>query len=82
MLQCSSKMSAEGGILIPFQMQEALKVRVGDDVLLRLEDGELRIISQAEAIRRAQSLVAQYIPETVSLVDELLAERREAAVRE
>jgi hypothetical protein len=35
-----------------------------------------------EAIRRAQRLIAQHIPASVSLVDELIADRRAEAARE
>lgn len=35
-----------------------------------------------EAIRRAQQLIAQHIPASVSLVDELIADRRAEAARE
>ena len=51
-------------------------------------DGELitgdgaRVLSRAAAIREAQELVRRYVPEGVSLVDELLAERRAEAARE
>lgn len=37
---------------------------------------------QEAAIRRVQRLVAQHVPADVSLVDELLAERRREAARE
>ncbi len=37
---------------------------------------------QWEAIRRAQAIIRRYIPDDVSLVDELIAERRAAAERE
>jgi hypothetical protein len=55
-------------------------LEVGDEVVLRLDDGELRVTTQARAIRRAQALVRRYVSEGRSLVEELLAERqREAA---
>jgi AbrB family looped-hinge helix DNA binding protein len=80
--QVSSKMHSGGRIIVPFSLREALHLGVGDELLLRVEDGELRVIPQAEAIRRAQRLVAQYIPASVSLVDELIEERRAESVQE
>jgi hypothetical protein len=45
-------------------------------------NGEVRLLTQAEAVRQAQALVRQQIPASRSLVEELLAERREEAGRE
>jgi len=68
---------AEGGrIVIPAEYRQALGLRVGDEVILRLEDGEVRIFTPRQAIKRAQELVRKYIPQGSSLVDELIADRR------
>ncbi len=45
--------------------------------MLRLEDGELRITTLEQAVRRAQKLVRRYVPEGHSLADELLEDRRQ-----
>jgi AbrB family looped-hinge helix DNA binding protein len=71
---------AEGGrIVIPAKYRRALGLEVGDEVILRLEAGELRVTSLAQAIRQAQDSVRRYVPEGRSLVAELLAERRREA---
>jgi AbrB family looped-hinge helix DNA binding protein len=73
----------EGGrIVIPAAFRTALGLKTGDDVLLRLEDGELRIFTPHEAIRKAQELLRPYLPTDRSLADELIAERRAEAARE
>jgi AbrB family looped-hinge helix DNA binding protein len=71
-----------GRIVIPAAMRKALKVKPGDELLLHLEDGDLHVTTRMQRIRKAQELVRRYVPEGVSLVDELIAERREAAKRE
>lgn len=71
-----------GRIVIPAAMRKALNVKAGDELLLHVEDGELRATTRMQRIRKAQELVRRYIPEGVSLVDELIAERRDAAKRE
>ena len=71
-----------GRIAVPATFLEALGVSEGDSVVLAVEGDELRLYSQDAAIRRAQRLVAQYVPADVSLADELIAERRREAVRE
>ena len=55
---------------------------MGDEVLLRLEDGELRVHTFDQAVRRAQAIVREYIPEGRLLSEELIAERRREAERE
>lgn len=73
----------EGGrLVIPAAVRKAMGIEPGDEVSLTLEDAELRIISTRKAIERAQALVRKYVPEGVSLVDELIRERREEASRE
>jgi hypothetical protein len=63
-------------------MRAAMGVGEGDMLSGRIIDGELRLLSKEAAVRKAQELVRQYIPEGVSLVDELIEERRAEAARE
>lgn len=50
--------------------------------LLRAENSEFARLTIRERMTRAQALVRKYVPETVSLADELIAERRREAARE
>lgn len=71
---------AEGGrVVIPAHYRRQMGIDVGDEVMLRLEDGELRITTLRQAVRRAQELVRRYVPEGHSLADELLEDRRREA---
>lgn len=71
-----------GRVVIPAEFRKALKVGVGDDLVIELVDGELRLRSLDAAIKRVQAIVRKYVPEGVSLADELIRERREEAARE
>lgn len=76
-------MIGEGGrLVIPAPYRQALGVGEGDMVSLRLEDGELRILTPRQALRRAQVLVRRYVPAARSLADELIAERQQEARRD
>jgi len=77
-----TKLGTGGRIVIPAEYRQALGLHEGDEVLLRLEDGEVRVYTLANAIRRAQELVARYVAPGRSLADELIAERRAEAERE
>jgi hypothetical protein len=46
------------------------------------EEGALVLETREQGLRRARALVRKYIPEGVSLSDELIAERRAEAARE
>lgn len=79
----SSARIGEGGrIVIPAEIRKELDFNVGDKVMLRVVDGELRVCTVAQAIRRAQEIARTHIPPGRSLVDELIAERRAEAARE
>ena len=73
----------EGGrIVLPADLRAALGVSEGDALTGELVDGELRLMSRSAAIRRARDIVRRYVPEGTSLVDDLLADRREEFRRE
>ena len=78
----STKIADGGRVVIPAEHRRALGLEVGDEVIIRVVDGELRILTRAEAIRRAQSLVRRKAKKGRSLVDELTNERRTEAANE
>jgi hypothetical protein len=63
-------------------MREYPGAKPGDSLIVTESDGEIRMISIDSGIRKAQALIAQYVPPGISLVDELIAERRAEAERE
>jgi hypothetical protein len=51
-------------------------LRPGETVHVRLADGGFEVLSKRAALKRAQQIVSEFVPPGVSLVDELIAERR------
>jgi len=76
------RVNENGRIVIPAAFRKALGIEVGDEVTLRLQDDTLNITTQQRRIARAQRRARKYVKAGTSLVDELLAERREAARHE
>jgi AbrB family looped-hinge helix DNA binding protein len=69
-------------VVIPASFRKALGLHAGDEIVLRIEDDELRITTLKRRLERAQRRIRGYVKPGTSLVDELITERREAAKRE
>jgi AbrB family looped-hinge helix DNA binding protein len=78
----TAKITQGGRIVIPAPCREALGVRPGDEVLIKLLEGELRVYSRKEAIRRAQNWARSLNSGGQSQVDELLKDRQRDAANE
>ncbi len=76
------RVNENGRVVIPASFRKALGINVGDELVLRIEDDELRITTLKRRLQRAQGLVRKHVKPGTSLVDELIAERREASGHE
>jgi AbrB family looped-hinge helix DNA binding protein len=76
------KVNENGRVVIPALFRKALGIQAGDVIVLRMEDDELRITTLKRRIERAQQHVRKYVKPGVSLVDELIADRRREARNE
>lgn len=81
-VELRTKLDQNGRVVIPASFRQALGVEAGDDVVLRLEEGELRITTQQARIQRAQRRAERYVKRGRSVVDDLLEQRRQEAARE
>ena len=81
-LRTRMRVNENGRVVIPASFRKRLSIRVGDEVVLQIQDDELRITTLKRNIERAQRLVRKHVKRGTSLVDELIAERREAARNE
>ncbi len=71
-----------GRIELPRAFVEAMGADEGDLVQLALEGDVVRVLSRTAALRELQEEVRRCVPDGVSLVEELLNERRVEAARE
>lgn len=76
------RLSENGRVVIPAQVRKALGVEAGDEIILERERNAFRITTQQQRIADARKNIRRYIKPGTRLVDELIAERREAAKRE
>jgi AbrB family looped-hinge helix DNA binding protein len=68
-----------GRLVVPVKLRKALNIKTGDEIVARLEKDSIRLIPVQQAVNIAQKAVKQYVPQGVSLTDELIKARREEA---
>jgi len=76
-IEARTTLDANGRVVVPAPFRRALGLEEGDEVILRLGEGEIRITTPQQALRRAQELVRRRVPGSRSLAAELIRERRE-----
>ncbi len=77
-----TKISEGGRVVIPSEYRKQLGLEIGDEVIIQLVDGEMKIFTLEQAVKRAQEIVRQYIPDGRRLSDEFLEERRRESLNE
>lgn len=71
-----------GRVVIPAAYRRALEVEEGDYIVMQMDGEDLRVSNDAKELQRMREVLNSYVPEGVSLVDELIAERRREAAAE
>lgn len=71
----------KGRVVLPAPLRRALGFAVGTELVARIEGEKLVLETRAAALEQLRSYFDR-IPSEVSLVDELIAERRREAARE
>lgn len=74
-----SHVDRHGRVIIPVEIRRELNLKPGERLSLVVKDGEIRMQTLDEAIRRLQEYVRSLPSGKASLVDELIAERRREA---
>jgi AbrB family looped-hinge helix DNA binding protein len=76
-----ARLGPQGRLVIPAKLRRALHLKTGDCLLVR-QDGESIVLERQNVVERRLRARFSHIPDKISLVDELLAERRADAARE
>lgn len=78
------RIDTAGRVVIPAEMRDAMLVKRGDTVTAEVVEGEFRIVSPDVALKRVQAFAREWQKKNpgVSVVDELIAERRAEARKE
>jgi AbrB family looped-hinge helix DNA binding protein len=81
-VQAEVRIGTQGRIVLPREIREALGAEEGATYIARVEDGRLVLESRQVILERLRAHYRDVVPPEVSLVDELIAERRAEARRE
>jgi len=73
------RIGPQGRLVIPAALRRELALAPGDTLMARVESRRLVLESREQILRRLREELRGAVPEGVSMVDELIAERREDA---
>lgn len=73
------KLGPDGRVLIPADWRQAMQLKDNETLVAYLEDGELRLHGSSVGLAKAQTILRRFVPEGVSLADELIEDRRREA---
>ncbi|HTX41694.1 MAG TPA: AbrB/MazE/SpoVT family DNA-binding domain-containing protein [Acidobacteriaceae bacterium] len=76
------RLAENGRVVIPAEVRRELGVESGGEIILERQENGYRLTTRRQRIEEAQRYLRRFIKPGVSLVDELIAERREAAKHE
>jgi AbrB family looped-hinge helix DNA binding protein len=77
-----AKLNREGRMNVPADCRNRAGLQPGQEVLLKVTPNGILLYTHDQAVKRLQDWVAAHVPPGVSLVDELIAERRAEAAKE
>ncbi len=70
------RMNAQGRIVIPKKFRDALGLKPGGEITLTLDENGLHFQTFGMLLEQARAQISGRYPEGVSLVDDLIRERR------
>ena len=76
------RMGPQGRIVVPRPLRDALGFAPGDDLVAYIDQDRLVLERRDVTLARIQEEFLRAVPSDISLVDELLAERRREAEHE
>ena len=75
------RVGLQGRLVIPASIRREMEIVPGERLIARIKDGQLVLEKREQVLARLKATFDN-VPADVSLVDELIAERREEAQRD
>lgn len=76
MQQQHTRIGEGGRLIIPAAYRKALNLHTGDELIIRIEDGELRLFRQSQAVQRIRDVVKKRTTKKMSHTDDFLTMRK------
>jgi AbrB family looped-hinge helix DNA binding protein len=76
------RVGPQGRVVIPAALRRELAIEPGETLMAHVESQRLVLESREQILERLRAELRPAVPKGRSMVDELIAERREAARRE
>ena len=76
MQEVRTRLGENGRIVIPAEFRKLLGLKVGDPLVVRLDEDGLRIESRRAAVRAAQRMIRERVPKGELLTERLFKMRR------
>lgn len=76
------KLGDDGRLVIPASLRKEVGIKPGDTLVIESDGDSLLLRSYDQVLRETQDFFRQFVPPGVSVVDELIADRRAEAARE
>jgi hypothetical protein len=76
------KIDAAGHLQDPPELLRAAGLAEGEHVYVAASEDRVELLSRRAALKRAQGIARQFVPDGTSLVDDLILERRREAALE
>jgi AbrB family looped-hinge helix DNA binding protein len=76
------KLADDGRVVIPAPLRHRLGMKPGDQLVIEAEGDSVKVRSYAGVLEEVQSYFRQFIRPNISVVDELIVERRAEAAKE
>lgn len=78
----NGRLVSGGRLQLPSDIRRELGLADGDQVMMRVVDGELHVRPRRDVLKRIQAMLRPYAPADGSVADELIADRRAEARRD
>ncbi len=77
-----TKVSDGGRVVIPIEIRQSMSIKEGDVILWDFQDGVATLTTRRTQLKEAQAMVRKFVPKEVSLVDQMIADRRAENARD
>lgn len=78
----NGRLVSGGRLQLPSDIRRQLGLADGDQVVMRVIDGELHVRPRRDVLKHIQTMLRPYAPAAGSVADELIADRRAEAARD